>query len=334
MSVPRISVVIPAYRAEKTLDRCLKSIQVQSLTEFEVIIVDDGSPDQTLAIAKKWVAKDQRFRCVTQKNSGSGMARNHGLQMSIGEFVIFVDPDDWIDSIMLEQLLDIQQKTNSDLVVSKSRQVGPNGKLLSEDISTGYLELDSVSKVHQHYLQMFSAGMLSGPGCKLYRRSIIQSNKICFPDLRRSQDIFFNLKYISAIGSLVSIDDIYYNYSMDPKNYATKLPSNYYETIALIFSSIIDSLNIWEVSPKDEEISLLCTHLLRSVIANMEANTIRGESIERFYQDESMQEIVKRSTHLRLDQRIFRYIFIYCNSSSMKLFLRFRQTLKRFKVAG
>ena len=101
---PEISIIIPVYKAEKYLRRCLDSVLSQTLSNWECILVDDGSPDQSGAICDEYAAKDSRFRVIHKPNGGVSSARNEGLDTAKGEFICFIDSDDWVGPKYLEHL--------------------------------------------------------------------------------------------------------------------------------------------------------------------------------------------------------------------------------------
>ena len=99
----RFSVIVPVYKVENVLPRCIESILNQTVTDFELILIDDGSPDRSGEICDAYAAKDSRIRVIHQKNGGVSKARNAGLDIAQGEYIVFVDSDDWVDAIYLEQ---------------------------------------------------------------------------------------------------------------------------------------------------------------------------------------------------------------------------------------
>lgn len=115
--MPKVSVIVPAYNAEKFLQRCLDSLAAQTLQEMEVVVVNDGSTDATGRIADCFAEKDHRFRVVHQTNSGVAVARQVGLDACTGEFTIHVDSDDWIDPEMLARLYARAEAEISDMVI-------------------------------------------------------------------------------------------------------------------------------------------------------------------------------------------------------------------------
>ena len=105
MTKPSLSIVVPVYNTEKYLKQCVDSLTSQTLNEIEIILVDDGSTDGSGAICDEYAAKDSRIKVIHKENGGLGFARNSGLEMAQGEFVGFVDSDDWVDLDFFEKLL-------------------------------------------------------------------------------------------------------------------------------------------------------------------------------------------------------------------------------------
>ena len=104
-----VSIVIPAYQAEKVLNRCIASILAQTYSNFECILIDDGSTDETPAICKQFAAQDHRIRFLQQKNSGPSVARNNGIRQAQGKYLLFVDADDWIEPQTCAVLIDLAE---------------------------------------------------------------------------------------------------------------------------------------------------------------------------------------------------------------------------------
>ena len=116
-SKPLVSIIIPVYNVEKYLDKCLDSVVNQTYTNLEIILVDDGSPDRCPAICDEWKSRDSRIKVIHQPNGGLSRARNAGLKIATGEFIGFVDSDDWIEPDMYETLLSTMLETGADIVV-------------------------------------------------------------------------------------------------------------------------------------------------------------------------------------------------------------------------
>ncbi|MGL6168239.1 MAG: glycosyltransferase family 2 protein, partial [Fusobacteriaceae bacterium] len=129
MKVKKISVIIPVYNTEKYLRRCLESIINQSLKEIEIIIVNDGSPDGSSKIIDEFSQKDKRIKVINKKNGGISSARNVGLKKSLGEYVIHIDSDDWIEHNYFFEMYSKAKKDNLDIVISDIYWDWDNGKI-------------------------------------------------------------------------------------------------------------------------------------------------------------------------------------------------------------
>lgn len=102
--IPKVSIIVPIYNVEKYLDRCIQSLVNQTLNDIEIILVDDGSPDNCPSMCDEYAQKDNRIKVIHKQNAGLGYARNSGLEIAIGEYIAFVDSDDYVDTSMYETL--------------------------------------------------------------------------------------------------------------------------------------------------------------------------------------------------------------------------------------
>ncbi len=117
MSAPKISVIVPVYKVEKYLDKCVDSIVKQTFTDTEILLVDDGSPDNCGKMCDEWAKKDSRIKVIHKENGGLSDARNFGYEASMGKYVIFIDSDDFIEADMLSVLYDLINQNNADISV-------------------------------------------------------------------------------------------------------------------------------------------------------------------------------------------------------------------------
>lgn len=205
----KISIVVPVYNVEKYLKKFFLTIQNQTLTDFEVWLVDDGSKDNSLAICNKIKSKDKRFHVIHQSNQGSGVARNVGLKSSIGKYVYFCDPDDSIDKDLLYDNYNLAENTNSNLVIFGH----------DEEYSDGYIRKKiqpgkGFYETHEEFIDifpsLFNEGVLFNVWNKLYLRESIDNLE--FPNSRIGQDYRFNLKYYKNLSRVAVTPNIYYHY--------------------------------------------------------------------------------------------------------------------------
>ena len=121
--MPEISVIVPVYKAEQYLERCVKSILEQTYQNFELILVDDGSPDNSPSLCDKWAEKDSRVQVLHKENGGASSARNAGLKKASGNWIAFADSDDWLDRTALKTLYDLANQYNVPMAIGGMRVV-------------------------------------------------------------------------------------------------------------------------------------------------------------------------------------------------------------------
>ena len=188
----QVTVVIPVYNIEKHLRQCLDSVQAQTLRDLEIICVDDGSTDTSPQILAEYAVRDSRFQIITQANGGPGAARNTGLARARGEYIIFLDSDDWFEPHMLELMRARAKETGADVTICKAAEFDARaGRELPSEwmLKTEYLpgETFAPKEIAEHIFQ-FTYGW---PWDKLFRREYIQQAGLKYPLLPNSEDLVF-----------------------------------------------------------------------------------------------------------------------------------------------
>ncbi len=213
--MPKISIIVPLYNAEQFLDKCINSILDQSFKDFECILVNDGSTDQSERICKKYEKEDLRIRYIVKENGGVSTARNAGLDAALGEFVNFVDADDWLDKQYLDVLLHTQEKQDADLTICEFSNIKEKGKseqrsVFPEDFFM--VNGEAYEIVLEKILWNHRKQRLSVPYCKLYRRRIIEHFHIRFSEkVPLGEDTLFNLTYLQYIKRFSYLHKSLYN---------------------------------------------------------------------------------------------------------------------------
>ena len=200
METPRVSVVIPVYNAEKYLRGCMDSVLGQTLRELEVICVDDGSTDGSAAILEEYVEKDSRVRVLRQENAGAGAARNLGIGAACGEYVAFIDADDWAEESYCGELVQCADEHSADIVVCRAQRFDDaTGEPLPSDwmLKEQYLPCKAFAPEDiKKYIFQFTYGQVWD---KLFRRELLTANGIRFPEIRAAEDTSF--AYISLLSA-------------------------------------------------------------------------------------------------------------------------------------
>lgn len=231
--MPKISVIVPVYNVEKWLQRCIDSILGQTYKDFELILVDDGSSDNSGAICDDYAKKDGRIKVIHKDNGGVSSARNVGIDSSAGEYIMFVDSDDSIDSAMLENML-LGLNDSVDLVISSIEMI-INNKNYVYVVSDG---VKSSSEFLSDYCnEKFPKICFCGPVCKLYKKEIIDRYNLRFNvELNLGEDTYFNFSYIQYCAEVFTISKPYYFYFRENVNSLfSKFQKNTHEQSATVF---------------------------------------------------------------------------------------------------
>lgn len=248
----RISIIVPIYNADRFLDRCMQSIYAQTFTDYEIILVNDGSSDNSDEICKKYQSQDERITYIKKENEGAGSARNAGLAVARGEYVAFPDVDDWFESEMYAELYELAKNGDYDVVIS-----GINYYQQKEDGVLVYSRTDlpkvmtfsSMQECRKNITAFFPTTTIFDSPCnKLYKRSVIECNNLRFTDLRRCQDATFNIDFYNCIHSAASINKAYYNYMENTvADVQRKFPKNLIDISIFYYSHLRDILTEWGV---------------------------------------------------------------------------------------
>ena len=199
----KVSIIIPVYNMERYLRECLDSVLAQTYHDLEAICVDDGSTDSSPEILAEYAARDRRVRVITQKNAGSGPARNVGIAASIGKYLMFLDPDDFYkDERTVEKLCAAVGR--SGLYIARGRMVAVSSD--GEKLCPAPIDHWPPAGVFS-YRNLQSA---SGYCVAIYEREFIRVNNIKFPTFRRFQDPPFHIKAMVTAGEFFQIDDVVY----------------------------------------------------------------------------------------------------------------------------
>ena len=201
---PLISVIIPLFNTEKYIEECLNSISKQSYTNLEIIIVDDGSTDNSIEICKKRAASDNRIIIISQTNSGVVMARERGIYVSKGKYICFVDSDDTISHDMVEKMYKNIIENDTDASVQIKCSIFPNNNH-SPKIKAGEC-------IKQLCLLRFPPSMCA----YLYSAYIVKSITIDH-EIHFFEDFLFNYMFFSKADSISVVDELYYNYRVNPQ---------------------------------------------------------------------------------------------------------------------
>lgn len=285
-----VSIIIPVYNTEQFLQKCLQSVVNQTYKNIEIIIINDGSSDNSHLIIEEFSVTDNRIKVVNQTNKGISGARNRAVKEASGDYIMFVDSDDWINENMIEILVKTMLRGQTNMVVSnyysEFRENAVEKRIiLKERIITDKERNTFISRLigpkdnelkNPHFVDGFST--VWG---KIYKKDIIQTNQISFIDLSiigSNEDLLFNLEYLKHCNEIILLPDSLYHYRKNDMSYTTKYRENLYLKWNNLFEQISKITGLYQNS---------------TFLNNRIALSIIGLGINEFHNPKGKVDIIK-----------------------------------------
>ena len=206
---PLVSIIIPVYQVEKYLDKCIVSVINQTYNNLEIILVDDGSPDNCPAICDQWQTKDPRIKVIHQENGGLSHARNEGLKIATGEFIGFVDSDDWIEPKMYETLLTALLESDADIAICNYQSEHEDSQVIIQKTKLPVINTYTAEAALELLLSE-KAFIHNFVWNKLFRKHLLEN--LPFPEGKLYEDIAWTPKIIGEAKKIITIDLPFYHY--------------------------------------------------------------------------------------------------------------------------
>ena len=243
---PLITIIVPVYNVEKYLDECINSLINQDYKRIEIILIDDGSKDNSLKICKEFEKKYKNIKLIEQKNSGVSIARNKGIENANGEWICFVDSDDYMEKNMISKMVEEANKETFDILITPPimdyKKVSEKAKIFDEEINFTNKNKDKLllNVICRQYKEKnvthINAG---GPWGKLYKTEFIRNNNLSFiVGLKRMQDVIFNLYSMNIANKVIYREIFLYHYRINSESVCLKYNSTIFET----FSAVIENM--------------------------------------------------------------------------------------------
>ena len=276
----KVSVVVPVYNVEQYLQQCVDSLLKQTYKDIEIILVDDGSKDNSPAMCDDYSQKyPDMIKTIHKANGGLGLARNTGMEYAKGEFVIFIDSDDYADEDLIERLVKSADKYNAQVVIGGFKRVDSSGKILfkeeyQEQVYTGE---DVINKL---FMRMLGSSPERSDAVRmsvwnaLYSMKIIEECHARFPSERKliSEDIIFDSEFYPHVQRGVIISSTAYNYRVNEQSLTGKYRPDRFEKVMVLYEELEKRLKALSMP----EIAFFC--VFRQLFVNIRG-CIRQESI-------------------------------------------------------
>lgn len=320
----KVSVIVPLYNVEKYMKKSIDSIRNQTYKNIEIILVDDGSPDNCGQIADYYAKLDNRISVIHKENGGLFSARNAGLKISTGDYIMFVDSDDWIEKNMIEEMLRKYHDDSIDLVICNYNKIYENYS------QTNYLnfkeEIIDVKKIGlDQYLYTYFFNYRHGDEVcnKLYKAEIIKKNNIYFEPNNEifSEDKLFNLYYLTNVRKISTLNKSFYNY-LQRENSIMHKPKprivEQYTKLTIKYISYLENkhLQLQHIYP------ILTFHLLNSSLSNFSKSNATIKQIKKalmIHQQSPLSIYIKK---LLFSKEVYKYCNQIDKSFLKPIFLR------------
>lgn len=296
----KISVIVPVYRAEKYLNRCVDSILSQTYAALEVILIDDGSPDQSGAMCDGYARKDSRVKVIHQKNRGVAAARNRGLDMAAGDYITFVDSDDYIDPDMYLSMIRIIRKYDCDVVMCDCmKEKGNKSQPYIHDIRSGYYSREQlVKEYYPHLLVMETVEYpptISNCLC-IFRKGQYGNHLPRYIEgVRYSEDLLFGAELIYGANSFYYMKGAcYYHYCMHAESATQTFAENKWDDYCVLYERIREVFGDCTDNSFDRQMDLV----LLLFVYNAVGDLLKTDQISDLQKRKSIQEIL-REQHVK-----------------------------------
>ncbi len=228
-TAPLVSIIVPVYNAEAYLPQCVDSILQQSHQDYEVWLIDDGSPDDSPVICEEYARKDERIHVVHQENGGVSSARNTGIDRANGRYLVFIDSDDYVGKDYLKDMVRAAEEQSdmgkNVLILSDYQPFSEDGAEDRTYPEAFCVDMAPGEMTAEQFRNMVFEFRIFPPYCKLYRREIIEENGLRFDlELKSAEDFDFNRRYLEKTDRICYIPSVQYYYRVGYKKY---VPSNH-----------------------------------------------------------------------------------------------------------
>lgn len=306
----KISVIIPVYKAEEFLTRCLESILTQTYNNLEIILIDDGSPDNSGKICDEYAKKDKRIKVIHKQNEGVSVARNIGIENSTGKYITFIDSDDWIDKYAYEKMLEQMKKNNVDVVkcgffkdFEEMPFIYPESKKIDLDVN------------REEVIQLFTTGRaLAGMCYLLIKKTCIDKIDKFNSKLALGEDLLFELELMCTAGSIYMFNDRFYHYFTNIGS-ATK-SMNYkkrnIEQLMILYENVCNLLREYDLldNKKKEDFAFYCFYNIYLQLAKYVSFTKKKDDVEEIIENKAIDLILcnLNISNLSIVAKLFYYL--------------------------
>lgn len=297
LNCPKVSIIVPVYNAEEYLEECIESLMNQTYWEIEILLIDDGSKDQSGSICDKFADMDERIKVIHQENQGLVNTWIRGTRESTGDYLCYVDSDDWIEKDMIETLLDYSNGDLAEMICSNISCDFPNRSVKEKNqLAAGVYEGEQLDEIKRKKLLGNDPRTIMPSRCtKLIARALIENNIVFSdPTIKMGEDLNIILPALLDCKRLVVVDEVFYHYRQYGSSMAHAYNSNLHAEIKQLIDIIEDILvkkgilNAKHLAMKEYIILLIL------VVKNeLRGNALYVETLSSLFGEESIKQMLE-----------------------------------------
>ena len=302
----KVSIIIPVYNTGNYLYKCVESVLNQTYKDIEIIIIDDGSKEETAQICDEIAKEDKRIRLIHKQNEGVSVARNIGLDMVTGDYVGFIDSDDWIDLDMFESLVCEMEEYDADIVMCDATTIWDNGK---NELDTFICLPQSCTLTGNHITPQLQLELAGACWRALYRTSLLRTENIKFPaGIKFSEDRIFNMIALGIAKRFRYIKKSFYNRFMREDSCVHTFHKDFVN-VTLKVNEMMSSVlrKYWDESyiPVFEQRNLrgIGNHVVNVFLVDNMPINMRWKEVKKICQDQQLQDILRQQCCLNFPLR-------------------------------
>jgi len=301
MKEPLISIIVPVYNVQEYLSKCIESILNQTMKDFELILINDGSNDKSTKICDEYLLKDNRIKVIHKKNEGVSIARNTGINISRGKYIVFADSDDHVYENWCYEMYKAIINNDKNMIITG---ITIHNTRNNNNI-TNYLNLNSdidISIIKKRdFFILYKKQLINYPWNKIYITEIIKKNNVHFKEnLKLGEDLLFNLEYLKFMDEdIIVLNKPLYNYILSDKE---SLDNRYYEDLFQIYKMLYGELYsfmvLFNTDIKTYEVSFYSSYFFMLMRALQ--NTFNKENKASFFKKINLNSTILRSKEFKM----------------------------------
>ena len=299
MKEPLISIVVPVYNVQEYLSKCIESILNQTMKDFELILINDGSKDKSSEICDKYLLKDSRIKVIHKENEGVSIARNTGINVSRGKYIVFADSDDYVDKNWCLEMYKAVINNNKNMIMTGITIYNTRNNIINNLNLNSNTDISRIKK--KDFFILYKKQLINSPCNKIYITEIIKYNNVRFKEnLKLGEDLLFNLEYLKFMDEdIIILNKLLYNYILRDKE---SLDNRYYEDLFQIYNMLYRELYsfmvLFNTDIKTYEVSFYSSYFF--MLMRVLQNTFNKENKASFSRKINLNSKILRSKEFKM----------------------------------